>query len=242
MWIARSSAPNHGWLSNNSIRLLFHEPPETTVPRDRCDDFRLIFSGIADKCDNWEEKRMSDPRSLPAQAMREIDEVIHKLDPAAIDDLADELIAANRIVCYGLGREGLMLRAFCMRLMHLGLEAHVAGDVTAPPVGPGDVLFISSGPGESTMARMMIGLGKRAAARVVVITAQPDGPDPRAANRVFVIPAQTMANDVGSERVLPMGTAFEIAMLIYLDLVAVRIRALTGQSMDDIRSRHTNLE
>lgn len=51
--LARSSSPNHGWLSNNSIRLLFDEPPETILARDPCDDFRLFFSSIADNAGNW---------------------------------------------------------------------------------------------------------------------------------------------------------------------------------------------
>jgi hypothetical protein len=39
-----------------------------------------------------------------------------------------------------------------------------------------------------------------------------------------------------------MGTAYEIAMLIYLDLVAISLREATGQSMEDLRNRHFNLE
>jgi 6-phospho-3-hexuloisomerase len=62
------------------------------------------------------------------------------------------------------------------------------------------------------------------------------------ADAVVVIPAQTMANDSGSDALLPMGTVYEIALLIYLDLVAVELRELTGQTLDDIRARHTNLE
>ena len=62
------------------------------------------------------------------------------------------------------------------------------------------------------------------------------------ADAVVVIPAQTMADDSGSDSLLPMGTVYEIALLIYLDLVTVKIRELTGQSLEEIRARHTNLE
>ena len=39
-------------------------------------------------------------------------------------------------------------------------------------------------------------------ARVVVITAEPDGATSALADELLVIPAQTMANDVGSDAVL----------------------------------------
>ena len=30
-----------------------------------------------------------------------------------------------------------MMKALCMRLMHLGLDAHMVGDMTTPPVARG---------------------------------------------------------------------------------------------------------
>jgi 6-phospho-3-hexuloisomerase len=185
---------------------------------------------------------MADTVALANQALAELQDTFARIDPGAADRLAEELLEANRIVCYGLGREGLMIRAICMRLMHLGLDAHMAGDVTAPPIGSGDVLLVSCGPGDLLMVRTMMELAHKPGARVVVLTAQPDGPDPRAADLTITIPAQTMADDRGSESILLMGTAYEIALLIYLDLVAIRIRELTGQSMEQIRARHYNLE
>lgn len=180
--------------------------------------------------------------TLANAALEEIRAVFERTPPDSSDRLAREILAAKTIHCYGLGREALMLRAFCMRLMHLGLDAHMIGDVTAPPAAPGHLMIVCSGPGDILMNRSMIQLGKKTGARVLVVTAQPEGPDPKSADVVITLPAQTMANDAGSERILPMGTAFEIAMLIFFDLIAIRLRELTGQSNDDLRARHTNLE
>lgn len=185
---------------------------------------------------------MVDSRALAWSALNEVNDVLAHIAPDAADRLASEMLGAGSIVCYGLGREGLMIRAFCMRLMHLGLDAHMAGDVTTPPIGPSDALLVSSGPGNLATVRTMIQLARAAGSRVIAITAQPDGPDPQSADHAIVIPAQTMANDTGSDSILPMGTAFEIALLVYLDLVAIRIRELSGQSLEQIRARHYNLE
>lgn len=185
---------------------------------------------------------MTDTVTRGRQALAELASTFDAIAPDAADRLAEAVLAAGRLVCFGMGREGLVIRAFCMRLMHLGRDAHVAGDVTTPPVRPGDLLLLSSGPGDLLVARSMIELAHRAGSRVAVVTAQPEGPDPRLADLVVTIPAQTMANDRDSASILPMGTAYEIALLIFLDLVAIRLRELTGQSTEDLRARHYNLE
>lgn len=175
-------------------------------------------------------------------ALAEIATVLHQTDENLATSFAQEILQADRVITYGLGREGLMLRAFTMRLMHLGFDAHIAGDVTAQPVGPGGLTIVGAGPGELRMAETIVRLAREAGARTVVITAQPDGPVPALADLIVTIPAQTMASDAHSDSILPMGTAFEIALLIYLDLIAIRLREMTGQSMDDLRHRHFNLE
>jgi hypothetical protein len=39
-----------------------------------------------------------------------------------------------------------------------------------------------------------------------------------------------------------MGSAFEQALWILFDALVPRLQAATGQSADDVRRRHTNLE
>ena len=56
--------------------------------------------------------------SLIAGALDEIRGVLEDDAAAEVDKLCDELLSARRIACYGVGREGLMMRALCMRLMH----------------------------------------------------------------------------------------------------------------------------
>jgi D-arabinose 5-phosphate isomerase GutQ len=41
---------------------------------------------------------------------------------------------------------------------------------------------------------------------------------------------------------LLMGTLFEWLQLAFLDLLALRLSERTGQTVDQIRARHTNLE
>jgi 6-phospho-3-hexuloisomerase len=39
-----------------------------------------------------------------------------------------------------------------------------------------------------------------------------------------------------------MGSAYEIALFVLVDLITDRVRARRGESAEEMRSRHTNLE
>jgi len=54
----------------------------------------------------------------------------------------------RRVLMHSAGRTGLMLRALVMRLFHLGLDAHMVGDMTAPPIGAGDLLLVNASTGD----------------------------------------------------------------------------------------------
>jgi 6-phospho-3-hexuloisomerase len=68
-----------------------------------------------------------------------------------------------------------------MRLFHLGLDVHVAGDMTTPPVGKGDLLIVSSGPGKLSTVAALLEVAKKASARTLVTTTQPKSRDAKKA-------------------------------------------------------------
>jgi 6-phospho-3-hexuloisomerase len=77
----------------------------------------------------------------------------------------------------------------------------------------------------------------------LVITAQSNGQAARNADAVVELPAQTMATDLSAaESLLPMGSLYEVAQLVFFDLISVILREKTGQSSEQMRARHTNLE
>ena len=58
--------------------------------------------------------------------------------------LLDALASARCIQVFGMGRMKCAVRAFVMRLMHLGLNAHVVYDTTCPNIGSGDLLIVNA--------------------------------------------------------------------------------------------------
>uniref|UniRef100_A0A0A9E8M3 SIS domain-containing protein n=1 Tax=Arundo donax TaxID=35708 RepID=A0A0A9E8M3_ARUDO len=149
-----------------------------------------------------------------------------------------------------------MMRALCMRLAHLGLPAHCVGDVTAPPAAGGDLLVASAGPGSFSTVDAICGVARGAGARVLLLTARPDGGDfpRRQADVVAHLPAQTMADDEEEEEMaetperssprakLPMGSLYEGAMFVLFEMVVLELARVLGQSPAQMRARHTNLE
>jgi 6-phospho-3-hexuloisomerase len=176
------------------------------------------------------------------RALQEIADAVRTVPETAIEEVVDELMAARRIACYAGGREGLVMRGLVMRLFHAGLDVHYVGDMTTPSVGHGDLLVLSCGPGRISMVEALAGVAKRDGARLLYLTAQPQIPPAGLADTVLRIGAQTMADDQESTAVLPMGSAYEIALFVLVDLITNGVRRRRSESVEELRSRHTNLE
>lgn len=169
--------------------------------------------------------------------------------PPPLDLLVTELTTVasqnNRVFLYGVGREGLMLKAFCMRLAHLGLSAHLVFDMTTPPIAAGDLLIASAGPGGFSTVDAICATARSHGGRVLLLTAQPEtGSCVKHASAVAYVAAQTMADDadVKSRPLLPMGSVYEGALFVLFEMVVYKLGGALGESPEAVRSRHTNLE
>jgi 6-phospho-3-hexuloisomerase len=176
------------------------------------------------------------------QILAEIDRVLSRVSEAEVAALCDAILSARRVVVYGLGREGLAIRGFAMRLMHLGFNVAVVFDMTTPPVGFGDLFLVSCGPGYLSTVEALTSIARRAGASVLMLTAQPQASLVQQADLRVYLPAQTMAEAESSGSAQAMGSAFEQALWILFDALVPRLQAATGQHADDLRRRHTNLE
>jgi 6-phospho-3-hexuloisomerase len=151
--------------------------------------------------------------------------------------LAGEILRARRVALYGAGRNGLAVQGFAMRLAHLGREAQFVGQLAAPPIGPGDLFLAAVALGRLPTADALAASARAAGARIAVITAAPARALP--ADLVLHLAARTMVDEPSS--VLPLGSAFELALTLLLDLTVIELMAKLGQTNDDLARRHTNL-
>ena len=159
----------------------------------------------------------------------------------ALHQLHQLLSQSKTVFVTGEGRSGLVARCFAMRLMHLGLAAHVVGGTTTPAFGEGHLLLAVSGSGETDLTCTVARLAKKAGGRVAAVTASGTSPLATAADLVLLIPAAYgSAGDGGS---IQYGRSlFEQAALIVLDAVALQLQRDLAQAQEDMNARHANLE
>ncbi len=172
----------------------------------------------------------------------ELADMAARMDDAALEPTVTAIADADRVMLYGCGREGLMMRGLAMRLHHLGLVVCMQGDMAAFPLGPGDLFLCAAGPGALPTASALCDVARAAGARVLVVTAEPEGVTAAMADDLLVIPAQTMARDLGGTSILPMGSLFEGAMFLVFEVLVLRLREALGETPETMRARHTNME
>ena len=177
-------------------------------------------------------------------ALHELGAVARRIEEGRIDAACAMLAGAGKIGAYGCGREALQVKGFAMRLFHLGLPVSVVGDMTAPPLGQGDVFLASSGPGETATVLTLMRVARDAGAKVLLLTAEPEGSAAKLADLALVVPAQTMASDRGAAKtsVLPMGSLFEGALFLLFEIMVLKLKGLTHATPEAMRARHTNME
>ena len=98
---------------------------------------------------------------------------------------------APRIFVAGAGRSGLMMKAFSMRLMHIGFDVHVIGDITTPNSRSGDLFILGTGSGETESLLSYANKAKKLGLNVITLTSFVDSTLGNLADITMQIPAPT---------------------------------------------------
>jgi 6-phospho-3-hexuloisomerase len=175
--------------------------------------------------------------------VRELTDVFYAIEEGQVQGLINLIVKADKIFVYSCGREALMLKAFAMRLHHLGFKVHVVGDVTVPAIGLNDLMLIVCGPGYVSTDIAMANIAKKSGASVAVMTANMEGEICGYCNHIVCIPAQTMAVKADQAKSSqPMGAVFEQAQLLIEEYIVVKLSEILKCSEEDMRKNHTVLE
>ena len=174
----------------------------------------------------------------------DIRRALRQVDPAQVDDICAAITAAERVFIAGKGRSGLQMRAFAMRLMHLGLHVHVVDDVTTPAIGAGDLLLIGSASGRTSSLLRYVDAVRETGAALAAFTGNPNSPIAQAAEALVYIPASNFkaGRQTGVDSVLVMGSLFEHCLGLLCDLIIIRLKATLGIEEAAMNARHANLE
>ena len=186
----------------------------------------------------------SEFRRQAEQVQTEISKALEAIDPAEVENFIKAILKAKRIFLAGKGRTGLQMQAFAMRLMHLGLDAHVIGETLTPGVQPGDLLIIGSGSGKTGSLVAIAQAAKEHGPVLAAITANRESVIAKAAEAHIFIPAPShkKQDEDGIKSMLPLGGLFEAALGVALNVFVLRLMNDLGVTEVEMAARHANLE
>lgn len=175
--------------------------------------------------------------------LSELREALGSIEPAEVDRFIQALLEAKTVFCVGVGRVALSLAAMVKRINHLGLHAYMVGDLSEPAAGPGDLLVVGSGSGESVVPVAIAGVAKKKGARIAYIGSNPDSSVGKMADLTVRIRVKTKLNrldEIQSKQI--MSSLFEQSLLLFADSVALCISRRQGIDLPSLWQRHANLE
>ena len=175
------------------------------------------------------------------------------LDEDAINKFEDIIIGSTNIFVTGAGRSGLAAKAFAMRLMHLGLSAYVVGETISPAIYADDCIVAISGSGETNTIVSAAKISKARGAKVLAVTSYPESTLGHLSDCYILVKGRTK-KEVDDENYMkrqihgnytsltPLGTAFELTTLVFLDAIVSELMEKMEQTESDLKARHTVLE
>ena len=172
----------------------------------------------------------------------EITATLGAVADSQLDRAAEEVLRARRVFLLGAGRSGLALQMTAMRLMHLGLTAHVVGEATAPAIESGDLLLVASGSGTTPGIVHAAQTASEVGASVVAITADAASALALASTVAVVVPAARKLDRDSAASTQYAGSLFEQSVVVVGDALFHAMWKASGLSADDLWPRHSNLE
>ena len=175
------------------------------------------------------------------------------LDEESIDKFENIIIESENVFVTGAGRSGLAAKAFAMRLMHLGLSAYVVGETISPAINEEDCIIAISGSGETNTIVSAVKIAKNRSSKVLVVTSYPESTLGQLADSCLLVKGRTK-KEVDDENYMkrqingnytsltPLGTAFELTTLVFLDAIVSELMEKMHQTESDLKARHTVLE
>jgi 6-phospho-3-hexuloisomerase len=182
--------------------------------------------------------------ALVSTVLGELEASLRATDASEANALRQAIVEAPRIFVAGRGRSGLQMRAFAMRLMHLGLTVYVVDDVTTPAIEATDLLLLGSGSGRTTSLVGFADRAKSLGTRIVLITSVEVSPIAERADLIVHIKAPSpKANEAGAKpSAQPMANLFEQALGLLLDIITMQLMDTLKLTSEQMFRRHANLE
>lgn len=174
--------------------------------------------------------------------LEDLRDIVNQVDESQAEALMKEIRQADKIFVAAAGRSFLMMKAFAMRLMHMGLKVYVVGETVTPAIGPEDLLIVGSGSGGTATIKVMAEKAKKIGARMALLTIYEESAMAQMADTLLIVPAATNQVAAGKSSWQPGGSSFEQSLLILLDAVVFVLSEELSLGLTKGLSLHANLE
>ncbi|MEM0453185.1 MAG: SIS domain-containing protein [Sulfolobales archaeon] len=186
------------------------------------------------KLDESKEKYIvSTMRDIVDYVLKAIDYIKSSDAEAMIEALVRALDENRRVLVVGVGRSGLIGKAFAVRLMHLGYKVFVMGDTIVPALRPNDILIAISGSGRTKLVIDAAEVAKSLGAKVIALTSFRDSPLANLSDIIVEIPGRLRVSteeDYFSRQILgiyeplsPLASLFEVTAMAFLDGLIIEL-------------------
>ena len=174
--------------------------------------------------------------------LKENTQLVELLNRTQFEGVTGLIRAAPSVFAAGAGRSGLVLKMTAMRLMHLGMAAHVVGETTTPAIGAGDLLIAASGSGTTPSVVRSAAKSREVGANVLAFTTAADSALAELATRVVVLPAAQKQDHGTTVSHQYSGSLFEQGLLLVTDALFHALWQIDGSPAEELWPRHANLE
>lgn len=177
--------------------------------------------------------------------LKELTINLGKVDGDQLNEFVSAIPKAKKIFLAGAGRSGLAIRGFANRMMHLGFDVNMVGDITTTSAHEGDLLIIGSGSGETQSLVAMAEKAKKNGVKIALNTINPDSTIGQMADVKFVLPGASPKvedEELVGKSVQPMGSSYEQLSFLVYDAMIMSLMELVNETTDTMFPRHANLE
>ncbi len=145
-----------------------------------------------------------------------------------------ELISTNRkVFIYGSGRSGLVGELLAVRLVQLGLNVHLVGEMATPIIGRNDLTLLISNTGETASVVNTANIAGRIGSYVVSFTSDSRSKLAHASDMVILLQPACINPEYA-----PLGTVFEGSALLFFDSFIADLMKKFDCNETEMKSRH----
>ena len=126
-------------------------------------------------------------------------------------------------------------RGFVNRLVHLGFNAHLVGEISSPKARKNDLLIIISNSGNTSSLNAIAERARKDGVKILNITSNRN-------SKIYNISDYSIIIEGADKTNQPMGTLFEQFALLLVDSIVLCLMDIYLEDSDSMRIRHSNLE